>query len=203
MIHCTTDATRFPGVPTDPVRTGFVSTGFLRERALFFSGTRIEYRASHSFLYFCGFLFFLAAVVWHLPFDVKTATPLNLMQCIALMLCWGGLCSLLPFFYVMHRGRRTVIDLKNRTLATIQRSQTTREFNLADLQCLQLCWAKCARYNAYELNLCFPGAVRINLVTVAHQRPARKLASKLAGILRKEIFDCTELNKTVKSRSPS
>ncbi len=199
MNRIVTDPSRFPGVPTDPVRTGFVSTGLLRERALYFSGTRIEYRASHSFLYFCGFLFILAAVVWHLPFDIQTATPLNLMQCIALMLGWGGICSLLPFFYILHRGQRTVIDLKTRTLSTIQRNHVTREFNLADLSCLQLCWSECAKHHAYELNLCFPDAVRINLITVAHPRPARKLASKLAGLLHKEILDCTELNKSTAS----
>ena len=201
MKHLTeySDPSRFPGVPTDPVRTGFVSTGFLRERALYCSGTRIEYRASHSSLYFCGFLFILAAIVWHLPFDIQTATPLNLMQCIALMLCWGGICSLLPFFYLLNRGQRTVIDLNTRTLSTIQRNRVTREFNLADLRCLQLCWSKCARHHAYELNLCFPDAVRINLITVAYARPARKLASKLSGLLHKEILDCTVLNKTRKS----
>ena len=201
MKHLTeySDPSRFPGVPTDPVRTGFVSTGFLRERALYCSGTRIEYRASHSSLYFCGFLFILAAIVWHLPFDIQTATPLNLMQCIALMLCWGGICSLLPFFYILNRGQRTVIDLNTRTLSTIQRNRVTREFNLADLRCLQLCWSKCARHHAYELNLCFPDAVRINLITVAYARPARKLASKLSSLLHKEIHDCTELNQSMRS----
>ena len=193
------DPSRFPGVPTDPVRTGFVSTGLLRERALYCSGTRIEYRASHSSLYFCGFMFILAAVVWHLPFDIRTATPLNLMPCIALMLCWGGICSLLPFFYILNRGQRTVIDLKTRTLSTIQRNHTTSEFNLDDLRCLQLCWSECARHHAYELNLCFPDAVRINLITVAYARPARKLALKLSSLLHKEILDCTELNKSMKS----
>ena len=92
-----------------------------------------------------------------------------------------------------------VIDLKTRTLSTIQRNRTTREFNLADLRCLQLCWSECARHHAYELNLCFPDAVRINLITVAYARPARKLASKLSGLLHKEIFDCTELNQSMKS----
>lgn len=195
MTPVTTDCRRFPDVPTDPVRTDFVSSGILRERALFFSPARIEYRASHSFLFFSAFTFILAGFVWHLPCDVKTDTPLNLAQCFALILCWGGLCTLIPFFYVRQLGMRTVIDLKARTVATFQRNRATREFSLADLQCLQLCYARRDRYPAYELNLCFANAARINLIAVAYKRPALKLAMKLAGILRKEILDCTEENR--------
>ena len=195
MIQVTTDGHRFPGVPTDPVRANFVSAGLLRDRALYFSNNRIEYRVSRSFLYFCGFMFILAGFVWHLPFDIETATPLNLMQCIALMLCWGGICSLLPYLYIRQLGMRTVIDLKTRTVATFQRGRVTREFSLADLKCLQLCYFACARYHAYELNLCFADSARINLIAVAYPRPALKLAMKLAGILRTEILDCTAENR--------
>jgi hypothetical protein len=203
MNRILTDHRQFPDVPVEPVRTNFTSNGLLRERTLYFSASRIEYRVSRSFLYFCGFMLILAGVVWHLPFEFHTATSLTLTQWFALMLCWGGICTLIPFFYIRQLGQRTVIDLKQLTVTTLKRNRVTEESSLADLRCLQLCYAVYHHFQAYELNLCFAHGVRINLISVGYKRPALKLALKLANILRRVILDCTEENKQTQSRSSS
>jgi hypothetical protein len=191
MNSLTTDLSRYPDVPVDPMFTKTASSGPMKSLYAPSPNQRVL-GASRSFLYQCALFCLIAVVIWFLPFDIPTATPLGLMQIISLGLVWGGICILIPYFITRQFGTRIHFDLNPLLIRVFKKKECLTEYPLSDLRCLQICFVRYDDFRAHELNLCFSEGERLNLISVYSKSSARRMAIKLADFLGRDILDCTE-----------
>ncbi len=196
----------YPDVDISPLEINFVSSGIC-DKKLFIYPDRAELKTANFNLFFCIPLILLFLIFLPMLSLKIYIVEFSFQLFLVLFTGLGAFSFCLGHYLLKKFSTKVIFDMKSSTVSILKdnrlenivkrvpTNQVSEKLPMNELQCIQICYWKFSHNNAYQLNLCFAGNKRFNIMSRNSKYQVVKISRKIAEYTGVGIIDCVKLNK--------